>query len=268
MPPSDKKNHKLAHANLQWIASLDAVIADFKRICESNSSSRFMIDSPKPRGATPDQLNVRSDRDNLREAYLTLLKARTQLDDAVGILALSNHISAHERFLYSNSILENDNKCTRDMRLEGKQGWARLVENGGFIGPAIGAQLAAIIRGEKKFRQGQSSSAEDERERLFAVKRVATIEHLFSVRTATAIIMYCEHYYPDDPNDSKNGTVTSWVKRQRERANGCLKDPDASERDLKSARKILNGLCSDQPKGVHFGKSVSQLDPFLNTIRK
>jgi len=268
MLPSDKKNHKLAQANLPWIASLDAVIADFKRVCESNSSSRFMIDSPKPRGATPDQLSVQSDGDNFRDAYRTLLKARSQLSYAVTILASSGNISAHESLKYSSSILENDNKSTGDMRLEGKEGWARLIEHGGFIGPAIGAQLAAIIRGEKKFRRGQSSSWNEERERLFAVKRIATIEHLFSVGTAKAIIMYCEQYYPNDPSDSKIGTVTSWVKRQRKRANGCLKNPDASERDLKSARKILNGLCSDQPKGVLCGQLVGKLDPFLDTIRK
>lgn len=267
MPLTNKSRPKPNRGHLPWIAMLDAIIADLEMIGVSGSEEDILIDAPKSRGAIRVNSELQSNDDDLHKAYKTLSRAKAELKQAIYTLYSAKLISIHEQSELSSSVSRNDDRINSRMRLEGKEGWARLIQHGGFIGPATGAQLSAIIRGEKKFRKGQSSSSEEERKRLFAVKRVATIEHLFSVGTKKAIGMYCDFYHPDDPSASKVETVISWVKRQRKRANETRNNPVSTKRELRNAETILNGLCIDQARGVLRGQPVDKLEAYLRSIR-
>ncbi|CAN0604195.1 unnamed protein product, partial [Ectocarpus sp. 12 AP-2014] len=79
------------------------------------------------------------------------------------------------------------------------EGLARFVEPGGLFGPMMGEHIASVIRGESKYKGSSGYTFEEAWRRRFAVKRIATIQHVYDVSRKKAIEMFCDFYEKDDP---------------------------------------------------------------------
>lgn len=94
-------------------------------------------------------------------------------------------------------------------------------------------------------------------ERRYAVKQVATIQHLYAVGERKAVEMFCDNKYPDDPDATAVERVLKWVKRDRKRAKTRLTEETLSLEDVRHLEGMARGLRPDLPKGLLAGFRVS-----------
>lgn len=252
---------------IPWIATLDALIEeltshlDKAAIDKLNKSRELGV--RRTRGAIPQtrppQLNDidASPQEQLLAAVQTLTAVRKSLD----LVALDKPFQHLEHRMRVSSLDEIEERWVRYPDLEGREGLARLIEQGGLIGPTLGGHIASVIRREYSFPSGSNSTFEEARYRRFTVMQVASIIRLFAVSRSKAIEMYCAHYFPDDPNDKAHPRVLQWVKRGTAEAKSKLNAGSLSARDTQHYRTILSGLYPDLASGILKGKTYpSDLD--------
>jgi hypothetical protein len=267
---------KKPQRKLPWTALLEALLEDICRY--SGIEPQDPIPSLKverlrgathPALATPDNRANLTGEDLLIESYKDLQRAKYKIEHALLMLGRDATLGGvNDLYGRNPGINDLDQQVLRTMRLEGREGWARIIENGGYFGPKTGQKLADFLRKEATFSAGQGSSLEEERERLFAIKRVATIQHLYYLGLKKAVTFYCLNNFPEDVEEKKFETVLSWVKRRRKTAKEELGRSDLAERDRRNHQGILTGLCPDAPSKALLGQPYEALEPFISEYGK
>lgn len=267
---------KKRQRKLPWSAVLEALLEDICRYSGIEPHDPILSEKVRalrgvthPYLATPDRCENLAGEDLLIESYKDLQKAKSKLELAFLMLEKGAALrGANSQYSDNPGINNLDHRVLRAMKLEGREGWARIIENGGYFGPKTGQKLAASLRKEATFSAGQGSSLEEERKRLFAIKRVATIQHLYGMGLKNAVVFYCSNNFLEDAEDKKFETVLSWVKRRRKTAKEELKRSDLAERDRRNYQGILTGLCPDAPSKALLGQPYEALEPFISEYGK
>lgn len=239
--------------HLPWIATIDALIAalraerDFETVPDGTLS--IILDDVQIQ-----LMHAVSDLERLRhEIYAIATRLPVSDFDVSRTLGRTDSLDSLER------------RLIRYPQQEGREGLARLVEHGGLFGPVFGAHLAAVIRGEHKLKAGTQSTFREGRERRYAVKQIATIEHLYGTSRAEAVRLYAAVAFPDDPEARRDERVRKWVERLQAEAKKKLMEPELTDRDARHWHTLIVGLRPDLPlgylRGQAYPKGMDSLPP-------
>lgn len=250
---------------MPWIATLDALIEELNKhlptpVAKSASKpdrGPISVIEVALEGAQLPASQSSTDGD-LRRAIETLSAAREILVRASDWELAPDDLPPRQISMRNQSLATIDKREVRFPDKEGREGLALFIEQGGLIGPIMGAHIANVIRGTHKFKTGPQYDFEQGRWRRFVVKRVATIQHLYSVGLRKAVVQFSQHFGDDDPDEKAPDRFEKWVKDDRKIARRMLADPDLPAVDHRHYQSILDGLCGHIPKGALKGKEFPQ----------
>ncbi|WP_131814411.1 hypothetical protein [Shimia aestuarii] len=243
------------------MAVFDALVEDVERHIESSKKDAELNEDEATRRGI--------DSERLDRHLAALEKLGAHLEEVRGelfdLLGENWRYKRNQSFLeWAEKIFELNNldKYALDsLPTTGKEGYAQLVEDGGFWGPLIGGELAALIRGQKLFRPGPPVERQDIIEREHAVRLISTIHNLWGVSQEEAIFMYCEYKYPDS-EEYPIATVTDWFYKTR-RAVRAEVDQANNSSKRQVLRVLLDGYFPDldgKPlAGKPFPKALEEL---------
>ncbi len=259
------------YMRIPWLATLDALVEELERHVDKRVFDVSLRDCDSPDGKGRGVLHILQNnssvftaQDHIRSAIQNLLDARCDLEN-IPHEALPSKGNQRDRQSRISDLDSLEERLIRYPDLEGKEGVARLVERGGLVGPLLGAHIATVIRGEASLKSGSQSTFDQGRERRFAVKRIATIQHLYDVGLKKAVLMFCDAQDGEDPDATAIGKYEQWVKRDRRAAKKRLEDVSLSERDVGHFKAILDGLHPDLPRGILRGQPYPDA---LDELRK
>lgn len=258
------------HMRIPWLATLDALTEELNRHLDNPVADVGKTASSPPQGEGRGVLEILGNRpsdvtlqDRIQSAIKHLLEARRDLEDVPhsAMLSVENVRDIGNFF----SDLQNlEQRLVRYPDMDGKEGLARFIERGGLIGPVLGAHIAAVIRGQANLKPGVQLTFDEGRKRRFAVKQIATIQHLYEVGLRKAVAMFCDAAGFDDPDATAFGRHEQWVKRDRRHASRLLENGNLPVRDELHYKAILNGLHPDISRGLLKGQPYPEA---LNELR-
>lgn len=215
-----------------------------RQIGKSPSSSDLMTKERAQELVAPNPDNAM----RIREALVLLNEVRALLPSR-SPREQDLRLSVREIRELTGSLDSLDESLVRYPDQEGREGLARFVEKGGLFGSIVGKHVASALRGEPVFLHSSGNTFEEGRYRRFAVKRVATIQHLYGVGRVKGVRMFCELEDVNDPNEKADDRIMSWLKKDQKLARKYLKDRNLPERDARHYKAVIDGLRPDLPRG-------------------
>lgn len=229
--------------HVPWIATIDALIAALR------AERDFSAFPDGARSIDPDDVQF-----HLMHAIFDLERVRNDIRLIAVRLAARDPVN--DRALgWTAALDDHERRMIRYPEQEGREGLARIVEQGGLFGPVFGAHIAAVIRGEHKLTAGTQSTFDEGRKRRYAVKQIMTIAHLYDISVAAAIRSFAEITYPDDPEEKNNERLKKWVQRLQAEARKELSRPELLDEDARGLQAFLTGLRPDLPRGFLLGQT-------------
>src|SRR6056297_3410940 len=181
---------------IPWRATIDTLIDELSQYIDMPIQEARADRSKEGRGVlefTKEESALNEPQAQVKLAIKHLSEAREQLED-IRSFRVRNYQSPPERETDSSDFdyMDLDRLDARQVRYpdqEGREALARFIEKGGLFGPILGQHIADVLRGDVKFKSGLQLTFEEGRHRRFAVKRIATIKHLYAVGTDKAVKM-------------------------------------------------------------------------------